>query len=74
MILPRPEGAQPGISCRSGSLLEVLAAGGAAGIAGQEAEHEDPDEEENDRVNRDLEGEHWFCPAVTGSDGRQVGP
>ena len=45
------------------SVLQVLAAGGAARIAGQEAEDEDPDEEENDRVNRDLESEH-DCPAV----------
>jgi hypothetical protein len=30
------------------SVFEVLAAGGAGGIAGQEAENEDPDEEEND--------------------------
>lgn len=45
------------------SVLQVLAAGSAARIAGQEAEDEDPDEEENDRVNRDLESEH-DCPAV----------
>ena len=41
-----------------GSILEVFAAGGAAGITGQEPEHENPDEEEDDRINRDLEGEH----------------
>ena len=53
-ILPREDG----MTRPEWSLLEVFAAWSAAGVAGQEAEHEDPDEEEDNRVNRDLEGEH----------------
>ena len=45
------------------SVLEVLAAWRAAGVARQEAEDEDADEEEDDRVNGDLEGEHGDRPA-----------
>ena len=56
------------------SVFEVFAAGGAAGITGQKAEDENADEEENDRVNGDLEGEHESVRRVTGSDRRQVGP
>ena len=40
------------------SLLEVLSARRPAGVAGQEAEHEDPNEEEDDRINGNLESEH----------------
>ena len=40
------------------SLLEVLSARRPAGVAGQEAEHEDPDKEEDDRINGNLESEH----------------
>ena len=40
------------------SLLQVFAAWGAAGIAGQEAKHENSNKKEDNRVNRDLEGEH----------------
>ena len=45
------------------SVLEVLAAWRAAGVARQEAEDKDADEEEDDRVNGDLEGEHGDRPA-----------
>ena len=40
------------------SLLEVLSARRPAGVAGQEAEHEDPDKEKDDRINGNLESEH----------------
>ena len=40
------------------SLLEVLSARRPAGVAGQEAEHEDPNEEEDDRIDGNLESEH----------------
>ena len=40
------------------SFLQIFAAWGTSGIAGQEAEYEDPDEEEDYRINRDLESEH----------------
>ena len=64
------------------SVLEVLTAGGPAWIARQEAEDEDADEKEDDRVNGDLEGEHGDRPAsvrATSSYGAQqryqrVGP
>lgn len=59
MILPRSTSPD----AKEGSVLEVLAAGGAAGIASQEAEHEDPEEKEDDRINGDLEGEHGDRPA-----------
>ena len=45
------------------SVFEILPAWGAAGITRQEAEHEDAEEEEDDRVNGDLEGEHGDRPA-----------
>ena len=48
------------------SVFEVLAAGGAAGVAGQEAEDKDPDEEEHDRINRDLESQHGSVLRETG--------
>ena len=50
------------------SVLEILAAGGAAGIAGQEAEDENPDEEKDDRINRDLESQHGSVLRETGGD------
>jgi hypothetical protein len=59
VILPRsfsPDAA-------GGSVFQVFAAGGAAGIACQEAEHEDPEEKKDDRVYGDLEGEHGDRPA-----------
>ena len=40
------------------SLLEVLSARRPAGVTGQEAEHENPDKEEDDRINGNLESEH----------------
>ena len=40
------------------SFLEVLSARRPAGVAGQEAEHEDPNEEEDDRINGNLESKH----------------
>lgn len=40
------------------SVFEILSAGSAAGITREEAEHEDADKEEDDRVNGELEGEH----------------
>ena len=42
------------------SLLEVFPAGRAARVAGQKAKDKNSDEKENNRVNRDLEGEHWL--------------
>jgi len=45
------------------SVFEVLAAWRAAGVARQEAKDKDADEEEDDRVNGDLEGEHGDRPA-----------
>ena len=45
------------------SVFQVLAAWRAARVARQEAEHEDADEVEDDRVNGDLEGEHGDRPA-----------
>ena len=45
------------------SIFEVLTARCAAGVAREEAEHEDPEEKEDDRVNGDLEGEHGDRPA-----------
>ena len=50
-------------SAHQDSIFEILPAGGAAGIASQEAKHEDPEEEEDDRINGDLEGEHGDRPA-----------
>ena len=48
---------------RGESIFQVFAAGGAAWIARKEPEHEDAEEEEDDRVNGDLEGEHGDRPA-----------
>ena len=45
------------------SIFQVFAAGGAAWIARKEPEHKDAEEEEDDRVNGDLEGEHGDRPA-----------
>ena len=45
------------------SIFQVLAAGGAAWIARKEPEDKDAEEEEDDRVNGDLEGEHGDRPA-----------
>ena len=45
------------------SIFQVFAARGAAWIARKEPEHEDAEEEEDDRVNGDLEGEHGDRPA-----------
>ena len=45
------------------SIFKILAAGCPAGITRQESEHEDPEEEEDDRVNGDLEGKHGDRPA-----------
>ena len=82
-ILPRTPGQISGNAAvrqlSNGSLFEILAAWGAAGIAGQKAEHEDPDEEEDDRVNRDLEGEHGrACESgwslSLGSEGQMAHP
>ena len=56
------------------SVLEILAAWGAARVARQETEDEDADEKEDDRVNGDLEGEHGDRPAsvtATSSYGAQ---
>ena len=53
---------QPG-SDQPESVFEILAARCAAGIASQEAEHEDPKEEEDDRVHGNLEGKHGDRPA-----------
>ena len=50
-------------SARQDSIFEILPAGGTAGIASQEAKDEDPEEEEDDRINGDLEGEHGDRPA-----------
>ena len=57
----KPGGVQERRYCHAQSvksLLEVLSARRPAGVAGQEAEHEDPNEEKDDRVNGDLESEH----------------
>ena len=64
------------------SIFQVFAARGAAWIARKEPEHKDAEEEEDDRVNGDLEGEHGDRPAsvrATSSYGAQqryqrVGP
>ena len=40
------------------SLLKVLSARRPAGVTGQEAKHENPDKEEDDRINGNLESEH----------------
>ena len=40
------------------SLLEVLSARRPAGVAGQESEHENPNKEEDDRIDGNLESEH----------------
>ena len=45
------------------TIFQVFAARGAAWIARKEPEHEDAEEEEDDRVNGDLEGEHGDRPA-----------
>ena len=45
------------------SIFQVFAARGAAWIARKEPEHKDAKEEEDDRVNGDLEGEHGDRPA-----------
>ena len=56
----------------SRSILQIFAAGGAAGVTGQEAEHEDPDEKENDGVNRNLEGEHGRACGIEGLGGDRL--
>ena len=48
---------------RNASIFEILTARCSAGVAREEAEHEDPEEKEDDRVNGDLEGEHGDRPA-----------
>ena len=40
------------------SLFEVLSARRPAGVAGKKAKHENPDKEEDDRINGNLESEH----------------
>ena len=45
------------------SIFQVFEARGAAWIARKEAEDKDAEEEEDDRVNGDLEGEHGDRPA-----------
>ena len=45
-------------SGRETSVFEVLTCWRPSGIAGQEAEDEYSNEEEDDRVNGELEGEH----------------
>ena len=45
------------------SVFEILSAGRPAGIARQETEDENTDEEEDNRVNGDLEGEHGDRPS-----------
>ena len=56
-----PEGCLFGSSLQS--IFEVLAAWGAARVTRQKSKDEDPDKEEDDRVNGDLEGEHGDRPA-----------
>ena len=45
------------------SVFEIFSAGCPAGIARQETEDENTDEEEDNRVNGDLEGEHGDRPS-----------
>ena len=45
------------------SIFEVLAAWGTARVTRQKSKDEDPDKEEDDRVNGDLEGEHGDRPS-----------
>ena len=45
------------------SIFQVFAAGGAAWIARKESEHKYAEEEEDNRVDGDLEGEHGDRPA-----------
>ena len=45
------------------SIFQVFAAGGAAWVARKKSEHKDAEEEEDDRVDGDLEGEHGDRPA-----------
>jgi hypothetical protein len=39
------------LAALSRSVFEILAAGGTARVAGQEAEHEDPDKEKHNGIN-----------------------
>ena len=50
-------------SSRLLSIFQVLATRGTARVTRQKTEDENPDEEEDDRVNGDLEGEHGDRPA-----------
>ena len=50
-------------SSRLHSIFEVFATRGSARVTRQKTEDENPDEEEDDRVNGDLEGEHGDRPA-----------
>ena len=50
-------------SSRLQSIFQVLATRGTARVTRQKTEDENPDEEEDDRVNGDLEGEHGDRPA-----------
>ena len=52
-----------GLIGKLNSVFQVFAARGAAWIARKEPEHKDAEEEEDDRVNGDLEGEHGDRPA-----------
>ena len=45
------------------SIFKVFAARGAAWIARKKPEHKDAEEEEDNRVDGDLEGEHGDRPA-----------
>ena len=46
-----------------GSVLQILPAWCSAGITRKEAEDEDTEEKEDDRIDGDLEGEHGDRPA-----------
>ena len=61
MLVVTPE--RDSFRSRLRSILQVFATGGAAGVTRQEAKDEDPDKEEDDRVNGDLEGEHGDRPS-----------
>ena len=61
MLVVTPE--RDSFRSRLRSILQVFATGGAAGVTRQEAKDEDPDKEEDDRVNGNLEGEHGDRPA-----------
>ena len=50
-------------SSRLLSIFQVFATRGTARVTRQKTEDENPDEEEDDRVNGDLEGEHGDRPS-----------